>query len=128
MSFLNDFSQNAKSCVGSVSRKADAAVEISRLKITERSLQRDISKSLKLLGAKVYKAYSADDAEVDVKSDVTAVRDMYDRLRTVRLEIKRLKAVEFASDNSDSSFYKDKVKTSRNSYKDAADDGNSQEQ
>lgn len=95
MSLLNDFSVNAKACADKVSRKADVAVEISRLKITESRIQREISKSLKLLGAKVYKAYSVDDANLDVGDDVTAIRDMYDRLKSIRVRITNLKNSEF---------------------------------
>lgn len=95
MSFFDDFSVNAKSCAGKVSRKADAAVELSRLKITESRLSYDISKSLKLLGAKVYKAYNSDDSNLDVGEDVVAIRDMYDRLKAVRAQINKLKTQEF---------------------------------
>ena len=42
MSLFDEFSVNAKACAGKVSRKADAAVEISRLKITESRLRREI--------------------------------------------------------------------------------------
>ncbi len=94
MSLLNDFSVNAKACADKVSRKADAAVELSRLKITENRLQREISKSLKLLGAKVYKAYSINDSNLNVNEDITAIRDMYDRLKTIRQQIVSLKNSE----------------------------------
>lgn len=97
MSLFDDITVNAKTCAGKVSRKADAAVEISRLKLSESRLQHEISKSLKLLGAKVYKAYSLEDSTLDVKDDVTAVRDMYDRLKTIRLQINQLKKAEFSS-------------------------------
>lgn len=97
MSLFDDFSVNAKACAGKVSRKADAAVEISRLKLNENRLQREISKSLKLLGAKVYKAYSTDDINLDVSGDVTDIRDMYERLKTIRSQINELKQNEFSS-------------------------------
>jgi len=99
MSLINDFSVNAKACADKVSRKADAAVEISRLKITETRLQHDISKGLKLLGAKVYKAYSSDDSNFNVGDDVENIRDMYERLKAVRTQITELKNSEFT--NSD---------------------------
>lgn len=95
MSLFDDFSLHAKTCAGKVSRKADAAVELSRLKLTESRLSREISKSLKLLGAKVYKAYSVDDSNLDVREDVVGIRDMYDRLKTIRLQINELKRAEF---------------------------------
>ena len=102
MSFFQDLSCNARTCAGKVSRKADAAVEISRLKINETRLQREISKSLKLLGAKVYKAYSVKDSDLDVGSDVTYIRDMYERLKTIRSQISELKSAEFgASEEKD---------------------------
>lgn len=91
MSLFDDFSVTAKEYANKVSKKADTAVEISRLKITESRLQRDISKSLKLLGAKVYKAYSAGDSSLDVGNDVTDIRDMYDSLKTIRTRINKLK-------------------------------------
>ena len=97
MSLFDEFSVNAKACAGKVSRKADAAVEISRLKITESRLRREISKSLKFLGAKVYRAYSTDSTSLDVSGDVEAVRDMYDRLKVVRAQITELKKNEFSS-------------------------------
>lgn len=96
MSLFDDFSVNAKTYAGKVSRKADAAVEISRLKLTENRLSREISKSLKLLGAKVYKAYSINDSTLDVKADVQSIRDMYDKLRTIRSQINELKNSEFS--------------------------------
>lgn len=99
MSLLNDFSVNAKACAGKVSRKADAAVEISRLKITESRIRHDISKSLKLLGAKVYKAYNTDDSNLNVGEDVESIRDMYERLKVIRSQITELKNSEFT--NSD---------------------------
>lgn len=99
MSLFNDFSVNAKACANKVSRKADAAVEISRLKITESRIQHDISKSLKLLGAKVYKAYNADDSNLNVSDDVDSIRDMYERLKVIRSQISELKNSEFT--NSD---------------------------
>ena len=95
MSLFDDFSRNAKVYAGKVSRKADAAVELSRLKIAESRLSRDISKSLKLLGAKVYKAYSIDDSNLEVGDDVAAIRDMYDSLKVIRNQINELKSVEF---------------------------------
>lgn len=97
MSLFDDFSVNAKACAGKVSRKADAAVEISRLKLSESRIQREISKSLKLLGAKVYKAYSVNDSNLDVSSDVTGIHDMYERLKTIRSQITELKQSEFVS-------------------------------
>lgn len=99
MSLLNDFSVNARACADKVSRKADAAVEISRLKISESRIQHDISKSLKLLGAKVYKAYSTDDSSLNVGTDVESIRDMYERLKVIRAQIAELKNSEFT--NSD---------------------------
>ena len=99
MSLLNDFSVNARACADKVSRKADAAVEISRLKITESRVQHDISKSLKLLGAKVYKAYNTDDSNLNVGEDVESIRDMYERLKVIRGQISELKNTEFT--NSD---------------------------
>lgn len=99
MSLFDDFSANAKVCADKVSRKADAAVEISRLKINENRLQREISKSLKLLGAKVYKAYSTDDSNPDVSGDVTGIRDMYESLKNIRAQITSLKNSEFVSNN-----------------------------
>ncbi len=99
MSLLNDFSVNARACADKVSRKADAAVEISRLKITESRVQHDISKSLKLLGAKVYKAYNTDDSSLNVGEDVESIRDMYERLKVIRGQISELKNTEFT--NSD---------------------------
>jgi len=102
MSFFQDLSCSARTCAGKVSRKADVAVEISRLKINETRLQREISKSLKLLGAKVYKAYSIKDSELDVSGDVTYIRDMYERLKTIRSQISELKCTEFgASEEKD---------------------------
>lgn len=101
MSLFDDFSANAKVCADKVSRKADAAVEISRLKLTESRLQREISKSLKLLGAKVYKAYSVDDSNLNVSDDVTGIRDMYDRLKTIRSQITELKNNEFSTNNEE---------------------------
>lgn len=100
MSLLDDFSVNAKACADKVSRKADAAVELSRLKINENRLQREISKSLKLLGAKVYKAYSINDANLNVNEDVTAIHDMYDRLKSIRRQIVGLKSSEFTQNTS----------------------------
>ena len=99
MSFFDDFSANAKACAGKLSRKADAAVEISRLKINENRLRHEISKSLKLLGAKVYKAYSTDDANLDVSGDVTGIRDMYESLKNIRTQINTLKNDEFVSND-----------------------------
>ena len=99
MSLLSDFSVNARACADKVSRKADAAVEISRLKITESRVQHDISKSLKLLGAKVYKAYNTDDSNLNVGEDVECIRDMYERLKVIRGQISELKKSEFT--NSD---------------------------
>lgn len=96
MSILEDFSVNARNCADKISRKADTAVEISRLKITEKKIQSEISKSLKLLGAKVYKAYSTGETNPEVGEDVTAVRDMYDRLKAVRMQIADLKNKEFS--------------------------------
>ncbi|MBR3988761.1 MAG: hypothetical protein IKK10_05600 [Clostridia bacterium] len=97
MSLFDDFSVNARTYAGKVSRKADAAVEISRLKLTESRLSREISKSLKLLGAKVYKAYSINDSALEVGTDVELIRDMYDRLKTIRTQINELKKSEFSS-------------------------------
>jgi len=102
MGLLDDFSVNARTYASKVSRKADAAVEISRLKINEKVLQREISKSLKLLGAKVYKAKITDDANLDVGDDVTSIRDMYDRLKTVRTQITELKNSQFTSSDGKS--------------------------
>ncbi len=96
MSLLDDFSVNARTCAGKVSRKADAAVELSRLKLAENRIGREISKSLKLLGAKVYKAYSINDSTLDVGNDVEVIRDMYDRLKTIRTQINALKKSEFS--------------------------------
>lgn len=96
MSLLDDFSVNARACAGKVSRKADAAVELSRLKLAENRLGHEISKSLKLLGAKVYKAYSINDSTLDVGNDVEGIRDMYDRLKTIRTQINALKKSEFS--------------------------------
>lgn len=97
MSLFDDFSVNAKTYADKVSRKADAAVEISRLKFAENHLSREILKSLKLLGAKVYKAYSINDSTLDVGNDVESIRDMYDRLKTIRTQINELKKSEFGS-------------------------------
>lgn len=97
MSLFDDFSVNAKTYANKVSRKADAAVEISRLKLSESRLQREISRSLKLLGAKVYKAYSLDDSSLDVGDDVVAITDMYQRLKTIRKQISELKNTEFTT-------------------------------
>lgn len=96
MSLLDDFSVNARVCAGKVSRKADAAVDLSRLKLAENRIGREISKSLKLLGAKVYKAYSINDSTLDVGNDVEVIRDMYDRLKTIRTQINALKKSEFS--------------------------------
>ena len=96
MSLFDDFSVNARACAGKVSRKADAAVELSRLKLAENRIGREISKSLKLLGAKVYKAYSINDSTLDVGNDVEVIRDMYDRLKTIRTQINALKKSEFS--------------------------------
>lgn len=97
MGIFDDFSVNARTYAGKISQKADAAVEISRLKINEKSLQREISKSLKLLGAKVYKAYNTEDSNVVVDDDITDIRDMYDRLKSVRTQISELKNSQFTS-------------------------------
>lgn len=96
MSLFDDFTVNAGNFADKVSRKADTAVEISRLKITEKRIRSEISKSLKLLGAKVYKAYSTGETNPDVGEDVTSVRDMYDRLKAVRIQINELKNREFS--------------------------------
>lgn len=98
MSILEDFSVNAGIFADKISRKADTAVEISRLKITEKRIRSEISKSLKLLGAKVYKAYSTGETNPDVGEDVTSVRDMYDRLKAVRVQIAELKEKEFTKE------------------------------
>ena len=97
MGFFDDLSQNAKICAGKVTRKADAAVEISRLKVAESRLQREISRSLKFLGAKVYKAYNTEDNSLDVKTDVTNIRDMYEQVKVIRSQIDELKLKEFTS-------------------------------
>lgn len=97
MGFFDDFSQNAKACAGKVSRKADAAVEISRLKVAENRLQREISRSLKFLGAKVYKAYNTEGNSPDIKSDVTSIRDMYEQVKVIRVQIEELKTKEFSA-------------------------------
>ncbi len=97
MSLLEDFSVNAKSCADKIYRKADVAVEISKLRITEKKIKNEISKSLRLLGAKVYKAYSTGE-NPEVGEDVTAVRDMYDRLKFVRSKIDELKNQGFSSE------------------------------
>lgn len=101
MGFFDDFSQSAKVCAGKVSRKADAAVEISRLKLNESRLQREISKSLKLLGAKVYKAYNTEEDSPDVKADVTHIRDMYEQVKVIRSQIEELKSSEFTAASGD---------------------------
>ncbi len=101
MGFFDEFSQSAKICAGKVSRKADAAVEISRLKLAESRLKREISKSLKLLGAKVYKAYNTEDDSLDVKTDVTNIRDMYEQVKVIRSQIDKLKSSEFVADSDE---------------------------
>lgn len=106
MSLFDDFSVNARACADKVSKKADTAVEISRLKITESRVQHDISKSLKLLGAKVYKAYSTDDSNLNISDDVENIRDMYERLRFIRSKITELKNSRFT--NSDHKSTEDK--------------------
>ena len=100
MSLFDEFSVNAKTCAGKMSRKADAAVELSRLKLAENRVQREISRSLKLLGAKVYKAYNTDDMSPDLKDDVTSISDMYARLKAIRSQITSLKKAEFSSQNN----------------------------
>lgn len=100
MSFLEEFSASAKICAGKVSRKADAAVEVSRLKYNENRLQKEISRSLKLLGAKVYKAYNTSDSSLDVSSDVTEIHDMYEQIKSIRCQIDELKTNEFSVKDS----------------------------
>ena len=103
MGFFEEFSENARICAGKVSRKADAAVEISRLKLNESRLQREISKSLKFLGAKVYKAYNTEDDSLDVKADVTHIRDMYEQVKVIRSQIEELKSGEFTANSDEES-------------------------
>ena len=44
----------------------------------------------------MYKAYSINDSTLDVGNDVEVIRDMYDRLKTIRTQINALKKSEFS--------------------------------
>ncbi|MBE6794679.1 MAG: hypothetical protein E7532_07030 [Ruminococcaceae bacterium] len=94
MGVIDDVTKGAKTCADKVKIKADAAAKISKLKIEESRLQCDISKALKLLGAKVYKSY-CNQEEFEPDSEVSEIKEMYSNLKDIRAQIAYLRNAEF---------------------------------
>ena len=92
MSLINDLSNGAKACVDVIMNKADDTIELSRLGLAQSALSEDISKSLKLLGAKVYKS-KATGEEINIDDDIKKIGDMYEQLKNIRARIAEVKGV-----------------------------------